>query len=437
MPNIFNAADLLPDELWLNIVRFLASDSSAVTAFARVCKRFHSIGSDDYSWRALFSTMWPKSFEKLQINKRQWKNEFQTAALVAKSEKLCLTTHRDEVLGLAFSNNGKYLSSVGRDGRCCIWSITYQRGSVVAELRHMIELSEVLMKVVFSEDDACRYVFVSRYTGGQTASGNLVQISVETGQVLRVLPLVPYDAFTALLPGNCMLVCSELEGRFPSYHVTVNICSTDPADSLIRSSMKISFNQANYLHLLFAAPGGSWFAHLTGSCADMTDQVIVHKLSNSAFVPSSFMKLQLNGCILGAIALDESHVLLNVRMFIEPETTDVPPHLRTLSEEFTAIEYEVKPGENIIPTGRSFCGSKAFTKLDSPFLIHPAHGGHTNRLVASGGEDGRVHIWHRETGELLEVLHGHDSSANEVVFHPVVPNLLASAGDDYTVRLWA
>lgn len=51
--------------------------------------------------------------------------------------------------------------------------------------------------------------------------------------------------------------------------------------------------------------------------------------------------------------------------------------------------------------------------------------------------DARVHIWHRDTGVLLEQLSGHGSgSVNAVAWNPTRERILASCSDDCTIRIW-
>jgi WD40 repeat protein len=58
-------------------------------------------------------------------------------------------------------------------------------------------------------------------------------------------------------------------------------------------------------------------------------------------------------------------------------------------------------------------------------------------LLASGGDDWTVRLWDPVTGEPVAVLHGHQGRIRSVC--PVTVDgrhLLASGGDDQTVRLW-
>jgi WD40 repeat protein len=52
-------------------------------------------------------------------------------------------------------------------------------------------------------------------------------------------------------------------------------------------------------------------------------------------------------------------------------------------------------------------------------------------------EDGKVYVWHRDRGVLLDVLAGHGSgSVNSVAWNPRNAQMFASCSDDCTIRLW-
>lgn len=72
----------------------------------------------------------------------------------------------------------------------------------------------------------------------------------------------------------------------------------------------------------------------------------------------------------------------------------------------------------------------------SRYVLRCAFGGGRDQLLASGSEDSCVYVWHRDSRRLLARLPGHAGTVNSVQFSPADPNLLASASDDRTVRLW-
>jgi len=72
------------------------------------------------------------------------------------------------------------------------------------------------------------------------------------------------------------------------------------------------------------------------------------------------------------------------------------------------------------------------------FMVRSVYGGATQTLVASGSEDTKLYIWRRRNGdeEPLAVLSGHERGcANAIAWNPHIPDMFASAGDDFTVRM--
>ena len=87
------------------------------------------------------------------------------------------------------------------------------------------------------------------------------------------------------------------------------------------------------------------------------------------------------------------------------------------------------------------------------FIIRGSFGGADENIIISGSEgtdsscpyirrgltwslDGRIYIWHRENGTLIETLEGHTGGcANAVAWNPIDSCMFASGGDDKKVKM--
>ncbi|KAM3325692.1 WD repeat-containing protein WDS isoform X3 [Capsicum chacoense] len=68
--------------------------------------------------------------------------------------------------------------------------------------------------------------------------------------------------------------------------------------------------------------------------------------------------------------------------------------------------------------------------------IRSCFGGLDSTFIASGSEDSKVYIWNRRGSKPIEILCGHSMTVNCVSWNPKRPQMLASASDDQTIRIW-
>mmetsp|Transcript_26766 Transcript_26766/g.76415 ORF Transcript_26766/g.76415 Transcript_26766/m.76415 type:complete len:584 (-) Transcript_26766:284-2035(-) len=80
-------------------------------------------------------------------------------------------------------------------------------------------------------------------------------------------------------------------------------------------------------------------------------------------------------------------------------------------------------------------GHRAFTAAQAPFILH-ADAWADADIVASGGEDACVHVWHRPQGHQLARLRAHTCAVNAVTWSSSL-RLMVSASDDHTAVVWA
>ena len=57
-------------------------------------------------------------------------------------------------------------------------------------------------------------------------------------------------------------------------------------------------------------------------------------------------------------------------------------------------------------------------------------------IFATGCLDSKVRVFNKEQSSPIQIFEGHEKRVFNVVFSPIVPNILASGSDDLTIRVW-
>ncbi|KAF9357576.1 hypothetical protein BGX26_003472 [Mortierella sp. AD094] len=80
---------------------------------------------------------------------------------------------------------------------------------------------------------------------------------------------------------------------------------------------------------------------------------------------------------------------------------------------------------------------EAESYIDESFVIVPTFVGPNLELLCAGSENGKIHYWDIESGELVSVLEEHSMHVGGVSVNPSHPGMVASCSDDSLVIIWA
>ncbi|KAF9130893.1 hypothetical protein BGX30_013312 [Mortierella sp. GBA39] len=78
---------------------------------------------------------------------------------------------------------------------------------------------------------------------------------------------------------------------------------------------------------------------------------------------------------------------------------------------------------------------EADTYLNGKFVIRPSFCGPHNEIVAAGSENGMVHFWDLETGEVMMTREEHSKHCGWTDMHAHLPGLMATCSDDNHIIL--
>ena len=89
---------------------------TAPSVVLQTCKHWHQVALDEYLWAALFRSRWP-SAAALPGEGACWRGEYRRLHYRTVSvESEVLKDHRDQVLHVAFSHDGRLFSTCSKDG---------------------------------------------------------------------------------------------------------------------------------------------------------------------------------------------------------------------------------------------------------------------------------------------------------------------------------
>lgn len=140
--------------------------------------------------------------------------------------------------------------------------------------------------------------------------------------------------------------------------------------------------------------------------------------------------IDLKGHIIGmGLSPDHRYLYVNSRSWPENATIDHPLHPPPIAQQ---IDIHIIDLVTCKKVGNMLRSHKAYTPNDECFFIFLDV---SEQFVASGAEDNSGYIWDRHYGNCLGKL-PHNDIVNSVAFNPLDPEMLVTASDDFTLKIW-
>ncbi|XP_029024337.1 F-box/WD repeat-containing protein 5 [Betta splendens] len=204
-----------------------------------------------------------------------------------------------------------------------------------------------------------------------------------------------------------------------------------PDSNLIESG-----EQEDKTYLLFTTGSLTYSPHQIGIKRIKPDQmttsgpVLGEERSSDEFFDSLDHVIDIHGHIIGmGLSPDHRYLYVNSRAWPAGCVISDPMSPPPIAEE---IDLHVIDLKNLREERRSLRAHRAFTPNDECFFIFLDV---SRDFVASGAEDKHGYIWDRHYNICLARL-AHDDVVNSVAFSPADQELLLSASDDSTIKVW-
>ncbi|GAA6006312.1 uncharacterized protein JCM10292_002643 [Rhodotorula paludigena] len=362
-----------------------------------------------------------------------------------------LQEHTDEVWRLEWSHNGEWLATAGKDRTAMIWNV--KAGFALDKVFR--EHTDPVSCLAWSPDDSILLT---------AADATIKMWNTESGSCIATLTRHEYAiGALAWLPDGRGFVSGGMDSRIFFWDLSGNVishlarCPSRIIDLAISpdGSKLVCIGRADTTepHLLPPSRSSAARSAASSSPAHLAAQALAAAgaggigglgLGNALAGPPplgarhekriSVFKLAKGA---SAAAGGDSELLYEV---IQPnELTSV-----AISSDSRHAIVNHAPRETLLlnlndgTIVRRFDGHHM-----SHFVVRACFGGSSENFVLSGSSDGKVHVYHRDTGQILHVLTGHaPTTVNAVAWNARPPvegargAMWASCADDRTVRVW-
>lgn len=248
------------------------------------------------------------------------------------------------------------------------------------------------------------------------------------------LPQATSCGLEHVIQGRQSVAASELELEAKVARLMGRARTKAPDPTLISPSNPGEGEDKTYL--LFTTGSLTYSPHQIGIKRIMPDQmstcgpVLGEERSSDEFFDSLDHVIDIHGHIIGmGLSPDHRYLYVNSRAWPAGCVISDPMAPPPIAEE---IDLHVIDLKSLREERRSLRAHRAFTPNDECFFIFLDV---SRDFVASGAEDKHGYIWDRHYNICLARLQ-HDDVVNSVAFSPADQELLLSASDDSTIKVW-
>ncbi|XP_021893774.1 WD repeat-containing protein 26 isoform X1 [Carica papaya] len=292
-----------------------------------------------------------------------------------------LTGHRNEVWFVQFSNNGKYLASSSSDCTAIIWKVL-EDGKLI--LKHTLGSHQNPVSFVAWSPDDTKLL----------TCGNMEVLKlwdVETGSCKHTFGDQGFTVSScAWFPDSKQLVCGSSD---PEKGIFMWDCDGKEIKSWKGTRMP------KVLDLAVTPDGENLISVLSEK------EILILNMGTNA----ERVILEKHPITSLTVSRDSKFFLVNLN-----------------SQEIHLWDVAGKLEKPFKYTGHK----------QNKYVIRSCFGGLYGSFIASGSENSQIYIWNRRNSTPIEVLRGHSMTVNCVSWNPKRHQMLASASDDHTIRIW-
>lgn len=429
-----NEWQLAEDSILLKIFSYLgARDAISIT---EVCQNWYRVGKDEFLWKMLFREKWNIS-GPLAPGKKSWLSEYKRLSYNAPLEEYEVLNQGedDHVFHVSFSNDGNMFSSCSTDG-IKVWNSKYP-----ATLRFSVDTCEYNWKYAqfsqFNKKDTVLLVCGKKYS---ITRGEIITFDVENGfTLMNMVPNEPYGFCSAWYGDDCFLSSQSawFDRGIPVTTIWTNNVNKPEIKKMYRFYHKNPTVVCSVMTAKFLRDTGrteSYLIFITGSQFDIPHVIGLKKIDlpkrssvvwrNGEVFDVIDHSIDMKANILGmALSPDEKYLYLNTLPW--PEDLDAPYQ----EPADRGIVIRVLDLGNLRIMGSTLTSHESLMYDDFIFLDV------CSEYVTSGSEEECAYLWDRSYRNRLTRL-PHDDRVNCAVFNPMDSEMLITASDDCSIKIW-